>query len=162
MSELKPCPFCNNPNTQYSDSDSPHTCCDEDLNVYAHCEHCNTKIKGKSDNEVEAIWNTRPIEDALRAENDKMREILRDFVNGYEADIYGAIANGNTCCGIDEGVVRGNEFLKSLIERANALSATKQEGEKLLTIVMGKCVTNTTMLLTRTKSLKEKMPTLEM
>lgn len=77
MSELKPCPFCNNPNTQYSDSDSPHTCCDEDLNVYAHCEHCNTKIKGKSDNEVEAIWNTRPIEDAQSATIARLTAVLR-------------------------------------------------------------------------------------
>lgn len=69
MQELKPCPFCGNLPMVGS-----HGKLDELHEVY--CEHfaCGGEVAGFS-SEAEAIecWNTRPLEDALQAEIDKLK-----------------------------------------------------------------------------------------
>lgn len=66
-------------------------------------------------------WQHRPIEDALREENKKLKEIVNDFVNGFDLDIFGVLPNGNEALGCDEGVVRGSEFLKGLYDKSAPL-----------------------------------------
>ena len=60
MSELKPCPFCGLEAQTYSDGN--YTV------VYCNCINCDPI---DWDGVNPEIWNTRPIEDALRAELEK-------------------------------------------------------------------------------------------
>ena len=73
MSELKPCPFCG----------------EEILwNVYPDGEiqgHCTTKgcqlfFTDFIGMEL-SVWNSRPIEDALRAENERLRQALEVYAD---------------------------------------------------------------------------------
>ncbi len=68
MSEkLKPCPFCGQPGRKmYTDQ----------VGCLSFC------INGDpSDNDLPCVevWNTRPVEDALKAENDRLRKALEYY-----------------------------------------------------------------------------------
>ena len=56
--ELRPCPFCG------GDKIEPSR-----FYMQQQCQLCRADA---------GLWNKRPIEDALRAENEKLREICRD------------------------------------------------------------------------------------
>ncbi len=85
--ELKPCPFCG-PDTPGAREYSPRMAIvDEGVNepdgLYAvYCPLCGTVGDDYSSMEAAIIeWNARPTEDALRAENERLREALRPIAN---------------------------------------------------------------------------------
>lgn len=70
--ELKPCPFCGE--MAFWDS--------EFAGIYCRCGAEITFCE--SDKEAAEKWNTRPIEDALRAENERLREVLERIGNEFK------------------------------------------------------------------------------
>lgn len=74
MSELKPCPFCGHNEyleTQYENGDH-----------WVYCDYCGaTGSVHVGDNSEFDLWNTRPIEDALRAE---VERLTRYYKNGID------------------------------------------------------------------------------
>ena len=76
MSELKPCPRCGDEAQMLgSDSELLRLC-----RVICMNENCltTTAINTKTRAEAARLWNTRPIEDTLRAERDELREELEE------------------------------------------------------------------------------------
>jgi hypothetical protein len=71
--ELKPCPFCGSDN--------------KDIKNIKHrrsdvkCYNCRARGPWRCST---IDWNHRPIEDALRAENARLREEFENFVNAIE------------------------------------------------------------------------------
>jgi hypothetical protein len=63
VTELKPCPFCGQKSRERYTQVDLFSC----SNI--NCELCHVVFSAKE-------WNTRPIEDALTAENAKLRELL--------------------------------------------------------------------------------------
>jgi len=70
VSELKPCPFCNKTNKLRVLSEGQ-------INAVfgVVCYNCCCQFHCRADSETDAkiVWNTRPIEDALRAEIDQLK-----------------------------------------------------------------------------------------
>lgn len=66
MDELQPCPFCGN-KAYYSDIGG--------FEHHAGCDNskCHQSLSGYVD---ERDWNTRPIEDKLRSENESLKRVL--------------------------------------------------------------------------------------
>ena len=62
MRELKPCPFCGSDNVKS----------EEPLDVI-YCLDCGAEMATDLGD-----WNTRPIEDALQAENERLKEDLQN------------------------------------------------------------------------------------
>ena len=81
MSELKPCPFCGRNKyleTQYEKGDH---------SVY--CNYCGATGSFRvGDNSELDLWNTRPIEDALRAENERLKKALEEIADGDRRDTF--------------------------------------------------------------------------
>jgi hypothetical protein len=50
-------------------------------------------------------------------ENKRLREIVQDFKEAFDHDVFEARENGVGAFGIDEGVARGNEILRDLMAR---------------------------------------------
>jgi hypothetical protein len=109
--ELAPCPFCGGKAKVESCEDGP----------VAWCENpsCGTVVV------CAYQWNTRPVEDALRAEleqarasNAELTDALGWFVAAYDWGIIGALPNGNRANGVDEGEVEGGMVLTAAINRA--------------------------------------------
>jgi Lar family restriction alleviation protein len=71
MSEAKPCPFCG--------KNTAILCEPENEDEYGvMCNYCGAQGGLDEDGEYAIVlWNTRPIEDALRAELDELRERYR-------------------------------------------------------------------------------------
>lgn len=67
MSELKPCPFCGKPAYK---TKAP------DLAKFTACSNRRCFLYN-SDWISKSVWNTRPIEDILRTENEKLRVVLK-------------------------------------------------------------------------------------
>lgn len=63
--ELKPCPFCNY---------VPDPTWKTEIDIY--CEECGIRALGTEKETAQEQWNNRPIEDALRAENERLRALL--------------------------------------------------------------------------------------
>jgi hypothetical protein len=63
MSELKPCPFCGETKNIGIEAGTTRTRC--------ICGACH---EGSG-------WNSRPIEDALRAENERLKEVMIEFID---------------------------------------------------------------------------------
>ena len=83
MSELKPCPLCGQ--EIYSEFYSNRA---EEFD--GHCTNKKCLLYGKDLLFFNtAKWNTRPIEDQLRAENERLREALKYIVDrGYTGASY--------------------------------------------------------------------------
>lgn len=83
MSELKPCPLCGQ--EIYSEFYSNRA---EEFD--GHCTNKKCLFYGKDLLFFNtAKWNTRPIEDVLRAENERLREALKYIVDrGYTGASY--------------------------------------------------------------------------
>ena len=78
MSELLPCPFCGNYKGD-ENNDAPHVCYSELRQAeLAHCEACGAEVHAYG-KDPRVTWNTRPIEDELRAEIYKRDEIIRQL-----------------------------------------------------------------------------------
>ncbi|GEM_PF-4488677 len=111
MSELKPCPFCGSSaqivsSWSHRSNEYAIQCSgdafEEDRNY--GCPACNyeqdeqggfgfsyiSTVKGDKERAIE-IWNTRPIEDQLRAENERLREaieLLQNWVHAYPISVF--------------------------------------------------------------------------
>lgn len=83
MSELKPCPFCGE--EIYSEFYSHRA---EEFD--GHCTNKKCLLYGKDLLFFNTSkWNSRPIEDALRAENERLKEALKYIVDrGYTGASY--------------------------------------------------------------------------
>jgi len=86
MSELAKCPFCGSdkePCLEHFDAGDY-----ESRSVRYRCSECLSSEDYWSDNEEEAKnrWNTRPLESALRAEVDALREALTRIRTQFFAD----------------------------------------------------------------------------
>lgn len=85
--ELKPCPFCKE---QHDWTDDIYD--DGYFNSGIIC-HKRILIMAEPDKKevAEAFWNTRPIEDQLRAENERLMEtinLLRNWVQAYPLSVF--------------------------------------------------------------------------
>ena len=71
MTELKPCPFCQSRAEHYSFNFRKHT---------VRCHYCLADC-GEHDTPERAafVWNTRPAEDALKAENERMKAVIAEI-----------------------------------------------------------------------------------
>ena len=66
MSELKPCPFCGGTEIRGPEYAAP--------DHWIECERCEIIITSRERKSAIKLWNRRPIEDALRAELECMKE----------------------------------------------------------------------------------------
>jgi len=76
--ELKPCPFCGGSKVQIIDYE---------FTDQIECDECGNLVRP-------SCWNTRPIEDALRAENKRLREELINVVSiitGSQKGFFGEV-----------------------------------------------------------------------
>ena len=89
MTELKPCPFCGG--IESLDVREVHTynryCADMYCIECRRCLYCTMNFDTKD--ELYAFWNTRPAEDALtaeverlKAENERLKKVLCDISTG--------------------------------------------------------------------------------
>jgi Lar family restriction alleviation protein len=70
VSELKPCPFCNQSTVDYFNDDGY---------ISVQCENCGAIGEwGNENEEASGYWNTRPIEDAIRAELASAKQRLNE------------------------------------------------------------------------------------
>ena len=99
--ELKPCPFCKS-SAQIVDSWSSTDklkaiqCSGDELNNRTGCPANNCEqdeqggfgFEGYDEEELIKVWNKRPIEDQLRAENERLKEALREIAedSNYRED----------------------------------------------------------------------------
>lgn len=104
--ELKPCPFCGlkpnlNEAVTYQNG--------EKSSAFVRCPHCGLAYSfGDKNEQAVSRWNTRPIEDALRAENERLRAALAwyaDISNYSKHGVPGRIVSkpcGNPKWGLTE------------------------------------------------------------
>ena len=87
MSDLKPCPFC---------GENPAVVHPSNGLMFIGCNHGGAYVLSKPDTSV-LEWNTRPIEDALCAEIDRLREELKytDDLLKEATETIGAVV---ACC----------------------------------------------------------------
>ena len=113
--ELKPCPFCGMKANIV-----------EDMNTWCCCSN-----EGASHGDYLEIkeWNTRPIEDELRAENDALKDILKEWLDDVEHGLFVVAGNGNVSQGIDEGEYYGFRALMANIEKTKKLLGAWKGGE---------------------------------
>lgn len=70
MDELKACPFCGSSNTTL---DYYEISCPQELGTIVVCNDCGASAKSIDD------WNTRPIEDELRAEIERLKVRIEEL-----------------------------------------------------------------------------------
>jgi len=88
MSELKPCPFCGKVDDLYSIPRYLQVTKEEtkEIEWAVGCKRCDVHLyraRYAKDDGI-ATWNTRPIEDALRAELARLLEKLHDEMSQLE------------------------------------------------------------------------------
>lgn len=96
--KLRPCPFCGNKDIWISEW--------KDF-VSIKCGQCETKVGASDEKTAVEYWNHRPIEDALRAENEKWRE-------QYSEATMNNLEKINECNRLEEEVQRLQEELEKL------------------------------------------------
>ena len=91
MSELKPCPFCGY---------EPET---KEVHVYPNgekspafikCKRCNYHLFSYNEEGLFVHWNCRPTENALRAENERLRKALKVYADkkNWKNDDWGILS----------------------------------------------------------------------
>ena len=81
MSELKACPFC--------ECESNPEINKNDYGFYVLCTWCGAKTNSfKTKEEAIEQWQSRPIEDTLRAENARIRELVWEMIVDSEFWIF--------------------------------------------------------------------------
>lgn len=70
--ELKPCPFCGNKDVILSD----YRLVGNDTCWKITCLHCRLVMSGANKQLLLNLWNTRPAEDALKAEVERLKAEL--------------------------------------------------------------------------------------
>lgn len=90
MSELLPCPICEN-GTKIYRCDTPHVCCHLKGNTqYAHCENCGLMIASDTYEGAIASWNiVATIIDNLRIENSIFKDALKEYAQKESWIMYG-------------------------------------------------------------------------
>ena len=78
------------------------------------------EAENKSLRHILSLWKKT---EAMK-EIDELKEIIRDFIIGFSIDVFGVRPNGNSAFGCDEGEVRGNEYLRELLKRAELYAHT--------------------------------------
>jgi len=81
VTELKPCPFCGGAIIIEG-------------NEEVWCDYCGVLTSATD-------WNTRPIEDALRVQLEKVEDILREIIAAFKAKAGGEPKEG---CGFNVGL----------------------------------------------------------
>lgn len=77
--ELKPCPFCGGEATLTKNEKSSI--------FYVFCKEClRYGVGDEISKKAVEYWNARPIEDALRAKNKRLREVLERISDEFEKD----------------------------------------------------------------------------
>lgn len=80
MSELKPCPFCGGKAAiEYGENNFFSNRTDY---LYIRCFNC------RGDWMLFNNWQSRPIEDALRAENERLKKALEEIADGDRRDTF--------------------------------------------------------------------------
>jgi len=74
---LLPCPFCGG---------EAHTFCNDVQGWSIHCMECEQQFMQPTEDITIKQWNTRPVEDVLRAENTKLKQELYDRTCGIRTD----------------------------------------------------------------------------
>ncbi|MDL2315458.1 Lar family restriction alleviation protein [Desulfovibrio sp. OttesenSCG-928-A18] len=129
MKELKPCPFCGGSNIVVTHETA-------DASVY--CADCYGEIKiyrkGVIASDLNARWNTRPLEDALRTENARLTAEIEMLSKRHDeatrptiSNIVGIISSVvcDETCPVETG---GPACLK---ERDRCMAAYQREAEKI-------------------------------
>ncbi len=82
--ELKACPFCG----EGTNIPAPVFIGDDYGHRGIRCEHCGIATGGNL-NDIASLkeWNTRPIEDQLRAENEQLKAWAKRTVNYLSLDV---------------------------------------------------------------------------
>lgn len=78
--------------------------------------HDRLRIKSDREYPPSKLTNFEELACVLN-EVDSLKEILISFKEGFENDVFGVLPNGNGAQGYDEGIVRGGEYLTSLMEK---------------------------------------------
>ena len=78
------------------------------------------EAENKSLRHILSLWKKT---EAMK-EIDELKEIIRDFIIGFSIDVFGVRPNGNSAFGCDEWEVRGNEYLRELLKRAELYAHT--------------------------------------
>ena len=86
MSELKPCPFCGEQFVVDIDGESGGVAVWHNTNgkkcPFSEIEDATSFLEvGDNISVLEDLLNTRPVEDALRAENERLRKALEEIAN---------------------------------------------------------------------------------
>lgn len=98
MSELLPCPFCGNYKGD-ENNDAPHVCYSKLRHAeFAHCERCGAEVHAHG-KDPRVIWNSRPVEDGLRAELARRDEELK-ITDGLLKEATETIGAVIACCTI--------------------------------------------------------------
>jgi len=80
--KLKPCPFCAGKNPRITTTTAYPDTPRETVWYAIECNICDaTGDWDLGESGAIAKWNTRPVEDALRAENERLRGALRRILN---------------------------------------------------------------------------------
>ena len=89
MSELKKCPFCGSEKELFSMPREMFISNGVSKNVgwSCICAHCDAHVWGREQEDTEATWNARPIEDALQARIDELETAINTVIEMSYIDV---------------------------------------------------------------------------
>lgn len=122
MSELKPCPFCGDGVEMVNTKTYPNG---ERSPAYIKCKTCNYHIADYEDEILIHQWNTRPIEDELRAELARRDAVIEQLIFDHKI----AVAERER---LTAELVEKGEYENKLV---NPVESMLEEIEKLQSII---------------------------